>query len=46
MPFHLQALGYTEISALVGYLLFTYVGTDLFKVIRCFDLILFPSQVV
>ena len=25
MPFHLQALGYTDISALVGYLLFAYV---------------------
>ncbi|KAF8499074.1 MFS general substrate transporter [Russula emetica] len=24
MPFHLQALGYTDISALVGYLLFAY----------------------
>jgi hypothetical protein len=25
MPFHLQALGYSEISVLVGYLLFAYV---------------------
>jgi hypothetical protein len=25
MPFHLQALGYTDVSALVGYLLFAYV---------------------
>ena len=28
MPFHLQALGYTDISALVGYLLFAYVRID------------------
>lgn len=28
MPFHLEALGYSEISALVGYLLFAYVRTD------------------
>jgi hypothetical protein len=25
MPFHLRDLGYSELSALVGYLLFTYV---------------------
>jgi len=25
MPFHLQALGYSEVSSLVGYLLFAYV---------------------
>jgi hypothetical protein len=25
MPFHLRALGYSELSALVGYLLFAYV---------------------
>lgn len=25
MPFHLQALGYSDISVLVGYLLFAYV---------------------
>lgn len=28
MPFHLEALGYSEISALVGYLLFAYVRID------------------
>ena len=28
MPFHLQALGYTDISVLVGCLLFAYVRTD------------------
>jgi len=28
MPFHLQALGYSDISALVGYLLFAYVRID------------------
>jgi hypothetical protein len=28
MPFHLQALKYSEISVLVGYLLFAYVRID------------------
>ena len=28
MPFHLQALGYTDISTLVGYLLFAYARID------------------
>ena len=28
MPFHLQALGYSDISVLVGYLLFAYVRID------------------
>jgi hypothetical protein len=44
MPFHLQALGYTDISALVGYLLFAYVRIDRPSVCLHFftNLVLFP----
>ena len=37
MPFHLQALGYSDLSVLVGYLLFAYVRID--HCIHSFELI-------
>lgn len=46
MPFHLQALGYSEISVLVGYLLFAYVRRRRFPIQDYrFDSLPLPSLV-
>ena len=49
MPFHLQALGYSDVSVLVGYLLFAYVRIDhslVWTYQQFSTLVLIPSQLV